>query len=127
MEDEIRKEFGRLMDNVEKRWEETYSSHDLEPQLLAILNFVKQNLQYKDVLLQCFIDLVEKSPKWKGSIEVIEFCMFELRWIEVKQAIEKIVKNTKDIRTRDALSHLPEAFYDDWDGVEYYPYYFSKE
>ena len=89
------------------------------------MNFVKQYPESKDILEQCFIEVIH-SRKWRVSIDVLEFCMHELRWPKVKEVIENIVRNTQDIRQRQALYHIPEAYSDDWDGFEYYNYY-SKQ
>ncbi len=118
---EIRQEFWRLIDVVEKMWRETYSLDELEPSLLDVLNFTKQHPHSRQVLEQCFIKLIQ-TPKG-GALEVLEFCMHELRWPMVKQVLEEIVATTKDIRQRDALWRVPEAYSDAWDGTEYYKYY----
>jgi hypothetical protein len=120
-DEEIQQEFWRLIDVVEKKQSETYSLDELEPSLLAVLNFSKKNSDSRQVLEECFIELIHK-PK-RGSLEVLVFCMHELRWPKIKQVIEEIVRNTKDIRKRDALWDIPEAYSDDWDGREYYKYY----
>jgi hypothetical protein len=124
-EDDLYQEFSKLMDAVQHTWETTYSADELEPDLLNVLNFTKQNLESKETLIQFFISLV-KEKKWRGDIEVIEFCMHEFRWPEVKQAVEEIVATTQDIRERDALCRIPRAFSDDWDGVQFYSYYSRK-
>lgn len=118
---EIQNGFWELMSIVEKQWSETYSLDELEPSLVSILNFTKQYPNSRQVLEECFIELIHK-PK-RGSLEVLEFCMHELRWPIIKQITEEIVRNTKDIRRRDALRRIPEAYADDWDGIEYYEYY----
>ena len=121
-EDDLYQEFSKLMDAVQHTWKTTYSADELEPDLLNVLNFTKQHLESKETLIQFFITLV-KEHKWNGDIEVIEFCMHELRWPEVKQAVEEKVATTQDIRERDALCQIPDAYSDDWDGVEFYSYY----
>ena len=119
---EIVQEFGRLIEVAEKKWRATYSADDLEPELLNILIFTKHNLDSKGVLEQCFLDLIY-TKKWRVSLDVLEFCMHELKWSKIKQALEKVVENTNDIRERDALSGVIEAFSDDWNGAVIYNYY----
>lgn len=121
----IQKRFWELIRIADERWQETVDTFDMEPALLDILNFVKKYPEHKDVLEQCFIDLIY-SKKSRASIDVLEYCMHELRWPNIKIIIEDILENTEDVRERDALHHIPEVYSDDWDGVEYYRYY-SKE
>lgn len=128
IEKALREEFERLMDNAERIWQTTYDTHDLEPYLLAILKFLKKNLDSKDLLEQYMVELVQK-PRWRVSLDVIEFCMFELRWSKVKKAAEDLVAYTQevqDVRRRDVVWKIPLAFSDDWDGAEFYDYYSKK-
>ena len=118
----IQSEFNKLVDTVEEKWKTTYSAEEIEPSFLNVLNFVNQNLSSRDTLVQCFISLLH-NPEWNGPVELIEFCMFELRWPEVKQAAEEIVKHTQDIRERDFLRTISYAYSDDWDGIDFYLYY----
>ena len=89
-DEEIQQEFWRLIDVVDKTWHETYSLDELEPSLLAVLNFTKQHPHFSHVLEQCYINLIQ-TPK-RGKIEVLEFCMHELRWPAIREAIEELVK-----------------------------------
>ena len=118
---EVKQEFWQLVDAVEERWLNTYSLDELEPSLLEVLNFVKKHPDSKQELEECFLELIQ-TPKG-GVIEILEFCMHELRWPKIKQALENTVRTTKDIRERDALWRIPEAFLDNWDGVIFYKYY----
>jgi hypothetical protein len=125
-EESIQSEFNKLVDIVEEKWKTTYSAEEIEPSFLNVLNFVKQNLTFRDTFVQCFISLLH-NPEWKGPVELIEFCMFEFRWPEVKQAAEEIVKHTQDIRERDYLWTISTAYSDNWDGAQFYSYYSNSQ
>ncbi len=124
-EKEIAQEFWRLIDSAQQRWEKTYSADELEPSLLDILNFVKQHSKSRNALEKCFIDLVHAIGK-SVKVDVLEFCMYELRFPNVKRVVEETIRHSQDIRKQTALESILQAYSDDWDGVELYDYYSHK-
>lgn len=64
--------------------------------------------------------LVELIGQWPGATEVLEFTMRDLRWHEVRLALEEHVQSGSDFRTRDMASSVLEVYEDEWSGGEIY-------
>jgi hypothetical protein len=120
--EQIRLTFRELCQKALHSWETTQrGTPDFEPDLLAILNFTKQNLDQKDTLVQCFIDLV--YDRALGPFEVIEFCMRELRWPEVADAAAERWRSTTDPRIHIVMKDILDVYEEHWEDADLYQYY----
>jgi hypothetical protein len=109
---------------AQKKCENTYGSEELEPELLDILNFVKANLNKRNVLSQCFIDIVNDYRN--GPLEIVIFSMRELQWDEVKDAALSRKQISDDPRVQSAMNDVLAVYKDEWEDADLYKYY-SKE
>lgn len=113
-------QFWLLVRNAESAWENTDGADELEPYLLAVLEFVKKNITHRAELLKCFNTLVWED---KGPIEILEFCMRELRWKEVQETAIQAMKENTDIRILNALDRFLAVYEDEWEDADLYKYY----
>lgn len=116
----VTEEFWQLVMSAESTWETTDGTDELEPYLLAVLEFVKKNIDHRTELVECFKILVNED---RGPIEVLEFCMRELRWKEVQEAVIQTMKENTDIRVLDALNRILAVYEDEWEDGNLYKYY----
>lgn len=116
--------FKKMAMIAQKKWENTYSSEELEPELLDSLNFVKANLNKRNVLSQCFIDIVNDYRN--GPLEIVVFSMRELQWVEVKDAALSRKQISDDPRVQSAMNDVLAVYEDEWEDADLYKYY-SKE
>jgi hypothetical protein len=114
------KEFWVLVKKAETVWEEADGVDELEPYLLEILRFVNSNIDSRNELVECFNLIVKED---RGPIEVLEFCMRELRWEEVRETVMQEMKSNSDIRVLDALERVLAVFEDEWADSDLYAYY----
>ena len=69
-------------------------------------------------------ELVRLSTEWPpGADEALEFTMHELRWPEVREALDDHRMSGADFRTRDRAAVVLRAFEDDWPDGEIYRTY----
>lgn len=116
--------FQKMAMITQKKWENTYGSEELEPELLDILNFVKANPNKRNVLSQCFIDIVNDYRN--GPLEIVVFSMRELQWDEVKDAASSRMQISDDPRVQSAMNDVLAVYKDEWEDADLYKYY-SKE
>ncbi len=119
-------EFKELCKKADKTWETmTRGAPDLEPDLLAILEFTKKNLKHRDILVDCFVELV--YDRTIGPFEIIVFCMRELQWEEIKEAAIAKCNKTHDPRVHAVMDDILEVYEPEWEFAEIYKYYAEKE
>lgn len=113
--------FKKMAMIAQKKWENTYGSEEIEPKLLDILNFVKANLDKRNILSQCFIDIINDYRN--GPLEIVIFSMRELKWNEVKNAALNRKKISGDPRVWSAMDDVLAVYKDKWEDAELYKYY----
>ena len=114
-------QFWKLVAITQDVWNNTYGTNELEPYLLDILQFVKKHITEKDDLVKCFIILLKESC---GPLEIVVFCMRELQWMEVKNAVEQIMRKApKDIRLLNAMQQVLDVYSEKWEDRDLYQYY----
>jgi len=96
---------------------ESDSTRDFEPRFADLLDFIRLNPQCREEALRKFLDQV-LNPS--GCLELLEYCMYELRWTEVKAKALEVIAGAEDWRLKSALSHVVEAFEKDWPGAKMY-------
>ena len=117
----VKNSFKKMAMVTQKKWENTYGSEGIEPELLDILNFVKANLEKRNILSQCFIDIINDFRN--GPLEIVIFSMRELKWCEVKNAALNRKKNNDDPRVWSAMDHVLAVYEDKWEDADLYKYY----
>jgi len=102
-------------------------SHD---SLLRLLTHVKNNPECRDALAGCFVTLIEGLREVHSSASygwrVIPFCMRELRWQEVKDAITKELQDAVDPDHHRFLKRILSAYEPAWEDESAFLYYVEK-
>lgn len=130
--DEIEKMFWSLCEEVNHldSLEVDADVPDLEPSLLAILNYVKNNSQFKQLFINCFIKIANgevESSEW-----ILLFCMRELRYPEVRKAANLHFEHAGGRygapRLMNWLSNINHVYEDTlWKDADFFEYYWNKE
>lgn len=105
-----------------RKADEAYSEEldvSYESTLLDILEFVKQHPESKFEFVNKFIEMLSTS---KGPIEVVAFCMRELKWPEIKEFVVQQMNSSKDPRS-EALRATITAYDNHWPDSDLYEYY----
>ena len=95
----------------------------IEHLLIDLVAFLKSGRVERVAASEALIGLIEP---WPGAPEVLEFAMRELRWLEVRDALEAHVGSDSDFRTRDMAASVLQVYEDDWPGGEIYRTYRSS-
>ena len=120
----IKNIFKKMSIATQKKWETTYGSDALEPELLSILNFAKANPDKQNELSECFIGIINDYRN--GPLEIVVFSMRELQWSEVKNAALTRKQSSDDPRVWSAMNDVLNVYEKEWEDADLYKYY-SKE
>ncbi len=118
----IRNEFWQLCAECQRLYDGTIDSRDLEVGLRGVLEFVKRRPENRADFQTYFIDLLRNRSK--GPIEIVSFCMHELRWPEVLVAVKNMLNAAgDDWTTKTAMAQVVDAYGDDWEDADLYVYF----
>jgi len=112
--------FWELVLVTQNAWNETYGVNEIEHHLLDILEFVKKYPGDKDNFIKGFVTLLQEN---RGPFEIVEFCMRELQWLEVKEATEQIQRKSRDIRVQNVMQRIIDVYSEKWNDADLYKYY----
>lgn len=122
MNNHIIKKFEDLCYIAKNIWENnTHGIRDLEPYLLDILKFTKNNLELKSKLAKSFIKIINDHRN--GPLEIVMFAMRELRWEEVMMAALERKRTSTDPRVWTGMNDVLDVYEDDWEDADMYEYY----
>lgn len=92
------------------------STTDYEPAAAALLDYIQANPScHEDAMAMVLTGVDDMTP-----FELIAYLMYELRWPQVKEAVLRGIDANEDWRIKTALSHILEAFDDDWEDIVMY-------
>ncbi len=119
--------FHNLAHESSKVLDSTYDCRKAEPYYVEILDLIKAHPEYRAKFVKEFLSILSSgNAPW----ELIQFCMRELQWEEIKNEIklekQKEINRNHDWRIISVLDHILEVYEKDWDDAELYLYY-SKE
>lgn len=106
---------------ISRAAEQFVGVNSYEHLLGELLRFLMSDQVDRSAAVTALSRLAEEWPP--GSAEALEFTMHELRWPEVRAALEDHRSHGSDFRTRDLASQVLEAFEDDWPAGEIYERY----
>lgn len=95
---------------------------EIEHLLIDLVAFLKSGRIERQAAVAV---LIEQIDPWPGAPEVLEFTMRDLRWAEVRDALESHVASESDFRTKEMARTVLEAFDERWPGGEIYRTYRS--
>ena len=122
---EVTEQFKNLSRQAEEAWNAGMKDcYQLEPFLLNVLNFTKSLPEKRDELATCFCEIA-RDP-YPGTWEIVQFCMRELQWPEVKQAVEEVYRKHRDPRMKRIMERILDVWGPAWDEAEFWDYYTKK-
>jgi hypothetical protein len=89
----------------------------LEREYSAVLDYILSYPQYRPEFGTNLLNMVE----YPGDIsdQLVEYCMYELKWHEVEENARLRLSAAEDPRSKIIFEHILEAFQDDWDKEGY--------
>lgn len=114
-----------LCQETQNKWEVTYGANEIEDCLLKVLIFIKKNLKHRSEFSNYFIDRIQRKEKF--PLEIIIFCMRELQWSEIKEAVINEIYKASDPRIISAMKQILEVYETDWEDADMYEYYSKKD
>ena len=114
------KELLQLFSEAEAACNQGKSTADFEAPFVRLLQYIKEHPESRNAAEGRFLaGLHARTTPW----ELISFCMHELRWEPVRQAIEQLMRHATDPRNQRVLRLIVESFDDQWDERQLYSYY----
>ncbi|MFT5584118.1 MAG: hypothetical protein ACI9VR_001703 [Cognaticolwellia sp.] len=110
-------ELAKLHQEAQRACEDGESTLDFEPALAALLDFIKASPECREAASRLFIQQVRGAG---GGVEMLEYCMHELRWSEVRDAARARIAESDDWRIKTPLSDVLAAFEDGWVDADMY-------
>jgi hypothetical protein len=119
MSDAVKQEFFRLVKEATIATESV--EVEAEPYFTPVLEFVLKHPSRRPEFAEGFVEII-RNPSL-GTSELVEFCMHELRWPEVKAGIEELLSQEHGRRERFFLETVLNSFDDDWFSRQLYRRY----
>lgn len=116
-------EFWSYVYEADKIDKEIFDTKKLEFYYIKILNFIKLNLNYKEEFIQCFKIMLLRD---QSNVELFEFCLRELNWVEIKVFLIELLEKEKDITKLAKYNRILNVFDEEWDNYDLYDYYSNK-
>ena len=115
-------EFDRLVREADRLEEDIFTPlPDREAVHKAALMLVLQHPEMRSQFAAKFGKMLGKH-----DLELLEYCMHELRWADVRAQLEAVVRDAdeaEDIRARDYFARAMSAFTDRWSGRGFFERY----
>lgn len=120
-------EVDALFAEVERAAEASFDSREIEPALKRVVLFAHSHPDSRPELVAAFLSQLEAKGEFlplarPGAVDVLEFCMHDLRWPEVRGRVSALLQ-AKDLRVSRAAERVLEAFDDDWPTGDIYATY----
>jgi hypothetical protein len=121
------KEFYDLAKQAESILDSTYDCRKAEPLYVKILKLVKSHADLRQEFVGAFLAMLGGKD---GPWELIQFCMRELQWVEIKEALVNLrkaeINGSHDWRVISVLNDILAVYEPVWEDADLYEYY-SKE
>ncbi|XVV02654.1 hypothetical protein ACQPW3_35670 [Actinosynnema sp. CA-248983] len=111
-ETSLERSLDATFEEIERISAEEVGTEVIEPSLVGLVALIKANLQDRALIAQKFVDLIDSHVD--GSIEIVQFCMHEFAWEEVREVLTVKLANENDVRVRTSYQWMLEAFDPDW-------------
>ena len=126
------KEAGERFKELSRRALEAREIHglvlpnQLEPFLVDVLNLAKSlPAEDREDLAQCFKEIVYNPAA--GPWEIVQFCMRELQWPEVRQTVQEVYAKEKDLRTKRIMERILDVYNPYWEEAAFWNYYADRK
>jgi hypothetical protein len=122
--DDVARAIAAVLDAAEA----SFDTRAIEPPLLELRGLLEWSNDRRRESLDALLALTVPEPEGlqlarPGVVEILEFCMRELRWPEVREAMVAIDSTAHDWRVRRAAQRVLEVYDDEWPGGEIYNAY----
>lgn len=91
---------------------------DAQPEMDELLDFIKAHPAERAFVVSLFLDTFgEESEFWRSPVNLIMYCMANLRWVEIKQFIVERKRDDIDkhgVITENVWWVMLESFEDGW-------------
>lgn len=114
-------EFKERCEIARRMWNSAISTLDYEGPFVQVLDLVRQNLHCRSMLSPIFIEYLRAFDF--SLLDLIAFCMHELRWQEVFVAAQRMHGKSARLDEQHAMNCIMDAFEDDWSDRDLYPYF----
>ncbi len=112
--------FRELVEDIQCAWPDCPSTTDTEPYLLKVLELVKSAPELQVEFTRYFVEYLDRA---KYDYDLLVFCMRELQWPEVREAVKIKFDSSTDWRTKMLLRGVLEVYEDDWEDADLWNYY----
>lgn len=114
-------ELARLLAAIVAAAEQSPGVDSYEDLLIELLGLLRSGRLARAEATLPLRTLVSEWPP--GAPEILEFTMHELRWPEIRGALEDHRVHGADFRTRDLAAQVLQAFEDEWPEGDIYRTY----
>ena len=114
--------FYSICDEIKMEWKSP--NQIKEKYFVDALNTIKENEKNKAEILHYFANIM--NGKIDMPPELIEFCMRELQWIEIKDLALKLIAKG-DPRIQSTMEHIIEVYEREWEDADLYKYYSGED
>lgn len=95
-----------------------------EPIFIKILNLIKGHINYRFEFSRILLNILKSG---NGSWEIVQFCMRELKWPEIKIYAQEEIKlqmcGEQDWRVISIMDNILAVYQTTWDDSDLYDYY----
>jgi hypothetical protein len=98
----------------------TFDCRKAEPIYLEILHLIKENPESRPLFIQ---EMLQIFGLGKGPWELIQFCMRELQWPEIKEELSNQLAKSGDPREIAVLNSILAVYELVWEDSDLYIYY----
>lgn len=126
----IEETFWKMCEETDDFERENLDTPLLEPYLLNILNFVKNNPEHEALFKEFFVQIGNR--KKPHIAEILLYCMRELRYPEVKEAVNRHFKElggpSKVPRLIGFVSDINWVYEEEpWEDAIFFKYHWERE
>jgi hypothetical protein len=129
MADDVLLAARRLMVQIMEKEASEPGTQSIEDLLEALLQLMRRNTTRRSGFVRELKDLILHPAPGQlmlaqpGITEILEYCMHELRWAEIRAVLESVDVDGSDLRSRRWAERVLEAFDDEWDAADTYRKY----
>ncbi|MFI8085386.1 hypothetical protein ACIF6L_31925 [Kitasatospora sp. NPDC086009] len=93
----------------------------VEPLLEDLVDQIRERENCRQEISERIFALLQEIDTW--SLEVLQYCMHDLRWNEVLYEAENLIRQEKDLWRHRLYERLIESFDDSWPEREFFRRY----
>ena len=113
-------QYALIKRDLEKINVRLFDCRKAEPYFLNLLHFINAHPNQRDFFVSEFVNgLRSGAQPW----EVIQFCMRELQWEEIKNVAIDESSKTNDWRIISVMSNIIAVYEPEWEDADLYDYY----